>query len=76
MREYNFKCPDCGGDEFLEAQSRNSKFFIENSEAGPILNKNKSYTITYWECDDCGWRFPCRTENDVINFIIKHSKGS
>lgn len=70
-----FKCPECEHDaDIVKKVSETVRVYLDDVGSGLKLwesDISRYYNITTYECGECGFRLPCRTDDDVINFVLK-----
>lgn len=72
-----FICPECGKNaDIYKYRTKVTRVYIEDIGSGPELWESdlNRYWITNYECDVCDYRFPCRTDAEMTDFILKHKE--
>lgn len=71
--DYLFKCPSCKtvADVHIMRTSI-TPAYVEDIGSGPELYEHED-EITHllsFSCGECGWKLPCKTYNDVVDYVV------
>jgi ribosomal protein L37AE/L43A len=82
MIYYRFVCPNCKDEnetveEIQYGINRYAHVQVDDYGSGPELYElepteyyNTSESVTVWRCVKCNWVLPCKTPNEVVDFIV------